>query len=65
MHAHEQEIRDLATGSPFVPFTVVTAGGERYAVKHHDFILFMPAIDENTLETAAGRRTTAVFYCCG
>jgi hypothetical protein len=28
----------------------VTAGGERYAVKHHDFILFMPTTDETTLE---------------
>jgi hypothetical protein len=65
MHAHEQEIRELATRSPFVPFTVITASGERYAVRHHDFILFMPTIDETTLEPLPEEERPAYFIVAG
>jgi hypothetical protein len=65
MHAHEQEIRELATRSPFVPFTVVTASGERYAVRHHDFILVTPTIDETTLEPLPEEERPAYFIVAG
>ena len=65
MLAHEQDIRELATRSPFVPFTVVTASGERYAVKHHDFILFMPTIDEITLEPLPEEERPRYFIVAG
>ena len=42
MHPKERDIREVATKAPFVPFTVVTASGERYKVPTPDHIFFFP-----------------------
>ena len=47
MHPKEREIREIATKAPFVPFTLVTAGGERYKVPTPDLISFFPDTDED------------------
>ena len=47
MHPKEKEIREVATQSPFVPFTLVTATGERYKVPTSDHISFFPESDED------------------
>ena len=36
MHPKERELREIATEAPFVPFTLVTASGERYKVPAPD-----------------------------
>jgi hypothetical protein len=46
MHPKEQEIRELATASPFVPFTLTTSNGERYRVFTREHIFFSPNTDE-------------------
>ena len=46
MHPKEKEIRDV-TKTPFVPFTLVTASGERYKVPTSDHIFFFPDTDED------------------
>jgi hypothetical protein len=38
---------------------------ERYAVKHHDFILFMPTIDETTLEPLPEEERPQYFIVAG
>jgi hypothetical protein len=65
MYPHEEEIRELATRSPFVPFTVVTSSGDRYAVKHTDFVLFLPTIDETTLEPLPEDQRPRYFIVAG
>ena len=65
MYPTEQEIRELATRSPFVPFTLVTSSGDRYAVKHHDFILFLPTIDETTLKPLPEEQRPSYFIVAG
>ena len=47
MHPEEKEIREVATKAPFVPFTLVTASGERYKVPTPDHIFFFPDTDED------------------
>jgi hypothetical protein len=47
MHPKEREIREAATKAPFVPFSVVTASGERYKVPTPDHISFFPDTDED------------------
>ena len=47
MHPKEREIREVATKAPFVPFTLVTASGERYKVPTPDHIFFFPETDED------------------
>lgn len=47
MHPKEKEIREVATQAPFVPFTLVTASGERYKVPTSDHISFFPDSDED------------------
>jgi hypothetical protein len=47
MHPKEREIREVATQAPFVPFTLVTASGERYKVPTPDHIFFFPHTDED------------------
>jgi hypothetical protein len=47
MHPKERDIREVATKAPFVPFTVVTASGERYKVPSPDHIFFFPDADED------------------
>jgi hypothetical protein len=47
MHPKEQEIREFAAATPFVPFTLVAASGERYKVPTHDHIFFAPNIDDD------------------
>jgi hypothetical protein len=43
MYPKEQEIREFAAATPFVPFTLVAASGERYKVPTHDHIFFASA----------------------
>ena len=47
MHPKEREIREVAAAAPFVPFTFVTASGDRYKVPSPDHILFFPDTDED------------------
>jgi hypothetical protein len=47
MHPKQQEIREVATKAPFIPFTLVTASGERYKVPTPDHIFFFPDTDED------------------
>ena len=42
MHPKEREIREVATKAPFIPFTLVTASGERYKVPTPDHISYFP-----------------------
>jgi hypothetical protein len=46
MHPKEQEIRGLASASPFAPFTLITSNGERYRVFTRDHIFFSPNTNE-------------------
>jgi hypothetical protein len=46
MHPKEREIREVAIKAPFLPFTIVTASGERYKVPTPDHISFFPDTDE-------------------
>ena len=47
MHPKEREIREVAAAAPFVPFTFVTASGDRYKVPSPDHISFFPDTDED------------------
>ena len=47
MHPKEREIREVVMKAPFVPFTLVTASGERYKVPTSDHISFFPDTDED------------------
>lgn len=47
MHPKEREIREVSTKAPFVPFTIVTASGERYKVPTPDHIFFFPESDDD------------------
>jgi hypothetical protein len=46
MNPKEQEIRDQSYQTPFIPFTLVTSGGERLHVITGDHIKFSPNTDE-------------------
>lgn len=46
MSPHEEEIRNQAAQTPFVPFTLVTSSGERIKVFTGDHIDFAPNTDE-------------------
>jgi hypothetical protein len=56
MHPKETEIREVATRAPFVPFTIVTARGERYKVPTPDHISFFPETDEDGVPQAEEER---------
>ena len=45
MNFKEQEIRNLAFQTPFIPFTIVTSSGERLRVQTGDHIHFDPNLD--------------------
>jgi hypothetical protein len=47
MHPKEQEIREFAVATPFVPFTLVSSSGERYKVPTQDHIFFAPNVDDD------------------
>jgi hypothetical protein len=38
-----EAIKARLNATPFLPFELVTAAGERYRVKHPDFVTFSPA----------------------
>jgi hypothetical protein len=60
MHLKEKEIREVATKAPFIPFTLVTASGERYKVPTSDHIFFFPDTDEDgVLQT---KEETAQYF---
>jgi len=56
MHPKEREIREVATTAPFAPFTLVTAGGERYKVPTPDHISFFPDTDDEGVPQAEEER---------
>jgi hypothetical protein len=63
MHPKEAEIREVATRAPFVPFTVVTASGERYKVATPDHISFFPDTDEDgVLQTEEERAHCFIVF---
>ena len=63
MHPKEREIREIATKAPFVPFTLVTAGGERYKVPTPDHISFFPDTDEDgVLQTEEERAQCFIVF---
>ena len=63
MHPKETEIREAATRAPFVPFTVVTASGERYKVPTPDHISFFPDTDEDgVLQTEEERAQCFIVF---
>jgi hypothetical protein len=63
MHPKEKEIREVATKAPFVPFTLVTASGERYKVPTPDHIFFFPDTDEDgVLQAEEERPQSFIVY---
>jgi hypothetical protein len=74
MHPKEQEIRELAAATRFIPFTLVTSSGERYRVPTHDHIFFSPNTDElgaplpdedraeNFIVSGSGARYRILFF---
>jgi hypothetical protein len=56
MHPKEKDLREVATKAPFVPFTLVTASGERYKVPTPDHISFFPDTDEDGVLQAEDER---------
>jgi len=63
MHPKEREIREIATKSPFAPFTLVTASGERYKVPTPDHISFFPETDEDgALQTEEERAQRFIVF---
>jgi hypothetical protein len=63
MDPKEKEIREVATKAPFVPFTLVTASGERYKVPTPDQIFFFPDTDEDgVLQAEEERAQSFIVY---
>jgi hypothetical protein len=52
----KREIREVATKAPFIPFTLVTASGERYKVPTPDHISYFPETDEDGVLQAEEER---------
>jgi hypothetical protein len=63
MHQKETEVREVALSSPFVPFTLITASGERYKFPAADHISFFPDSDEDDVRIPDEERAQSFIIC--